>query len=426
MRVAVVASYADSLLLFRGPLIEALVAAGHEVHACAPRASSAVVEGLRALGARTHDYPLDRASLSPRADLGSAAALARIFRDLRPDVVLSYTIKPVVYGALAARLSGVPASYAMITGLGHAFIPRAGWRALGLRALVSAMYAAALRQSAGIFFQNPDDRDDFRRRSLLPPGVPVTVLHGSGVDLDRFAPAPPVTDPVAFLLVGRLLAEKGVREYVEAARIVRRERPLARFHLVGPLDPNPSCIGAGEAGHWEREGVVSYHGPTGDVRPFLARASVFVLPSYREGTPRAVLEAMAMGRPVITTDVPGCRETVVDGDNGFLVPARDPGALARAMIRFVDRPHLIRSMGARGRVIAEETFDARQVARVMMDAMGLGRPAEGRGERNAKAQRRKGAKRRRGQGSEPIFSGLFAPLRLCAFALNSPPSGGTP
>lgn len=369
-RVLVLGGIARSLLNFRGALLEALVRHGHRVVACAPGHDDDVARALASIGVDYRPTPIERASLNPIADLRTVASLTRLMRDVQPDVFFGYTIKPVIYGSLAARFAGVPRRYAMITGLGYAF----GQGGLGRRALarlVGVMYRAGLRGSPAVFFQNPDDVALFQALGIVDEEQAVLV-NGSGVDLEHFAPAPISRRPPSFLLIARLIREKGILEYVEAARLVKRSHPQATFRLVGPLDSNPTAVSENELAAWRREGVVEYLGKLDDVRPAIAASSVYVLPSfYREGTPRSVLEAMAMGRPVITTDAPGCRETVIEGENGFLVPPRDPAALAEAMSRFLEQPELASRMGAASRQIAEARYDVHKVNAAMLQAMGL-------------------------------------------------------
>lgn len=369
--VLVVASLADSLINFRGPLIVALHTSGLEVHVAAPDlpAQSATRLNLQGLGLRVHEIPMARTGTNPLTDLRTTWALWRLMRRIRPDMVLGYTIKPVIYGSLAAWLAGVPRCFALITGLGYAFQGQANERG-SLRALVLRLYGMALRRTHKVFFQNPDDQALFRSLDLLPAGIPSCVVNGSGVDLTAFAVAPLPPEP-HFLLIARLLGDKGVREYAQAAQRTRALYPQARFSLVGWLDENPDSITQDELDAWVQAGTVNFLGRLSDVRPAIEACSVYVLPSYREGTPRTVLEAMAMGRAVITTDAPGCRETVVDGDSGFLVPVQSVDALADAMGRFMADPTLVARMGQRGRKLAEDKYDVHKVNAVMLKEMGL-------------------------------------------------------
>ena len=369
-RIAVVTSHAPSLRNFRGELLAAFLDQGHEVIALAPDFDASTRAPLTAMGVRCEPIGLARTGVNPFRDLADLAGLARALRRLRPDIVLSYSIKPVIHGSLAARIAGVGGVYAIIAGLGYTFAGSSIYRVL-LRALVERLYRTALKTNRAVFFQNPDDLALFRDRSLLGTTRAV-LINGSGVNLERFREAPPRPSPPVFLLMARLLKAKGIVEYAQAARLLKARHSEARFHLLGPSDPNPDGIPASQVERWASEGTIVYLGAVEDVRPFLNEASVYVLPSYyREGIPRSVLEAMAAGRPIVTTDAPGCRETVVDGANGFLVPPRDVAALAGAMERFILEPNLIPSMGRASRRLAEEKYDVHKVNAVILRAMGL-------------------------------------------------------
>ncbi len=364
-RILVVAGFAPSLVNFRLAVLQALRDDGWEVHACAPEDDPAVAERLARLGIRLHRVALARAGLNPLADLSYMLRLAALMRRLAPQVVLSYTMKPNVYAGLACRLARVPRFVPLVTGLGYAFLGEGRGRRL-LNAVVVAQLRLSLRRARLVFFQNDDDRALFAALRIVGPAHRACVVPGSGVDIAHFAPAP-LPAAAGFLMIGRLLVDKGVREYAQAAAQVRRLRPDAVFELAGWLDDNPASITQAELDAWCAAGTLRFLGRLDDVRPALARCRVFVLPSYREGMPRTVLEAMAVGRAVIATDVPGCREAVRDGDNGLLVPARDPKALADAMIRLLDDPALAERMARRGREMAMETYDARRVGRTMVD-----------------------------------------------------------
>lgn len=371
MRVLVVASLAESLLNFRGHLLTAMQAQGVQVHVAAPHLppGSVLCQQLQDRGWVVHNVPMSRTGTNPLADARTFWRLVRLMRQIRPNGVLAYTIKPVIYGSLAAWLAGVPRRFALITGLGYAFQGNAQARGT-LRALVQRLYAVALRCTHKVFFQNPDDQALFAALGLLSERTPSCVVNGSGVDVAAFAAVPLPQEP-HFLMIARLLGDKGVREYALAAKRIREVYPQARFALVGWIDDNPDAIAQSELDEWVQSGALEFLGRLSDVRVALAACSVFVLPSYREGTPRTVLEAMAMGRAVITTDAPGCRETVVDGDNGFLVPVKSVDALVMAMTRLMDEPTLAWRMGQRGRQIAEDKYDVHKVNAVMLKEMGL-------------------------------------------------------
>lgn len=380
MRFLIFASYPDSLTNFRGPLIKALINSGCVVHAAAPGLSpdSAHGAGLIAIGVVIHEVHLQRTGTNPLADLRSFLALVSLIRRLKVEAVLGYTIKPVIYGTLAASLAGVPCRFALVTGLGYAFQQESSSGIslrTAIRSVVRKLYRLSLKQAHVVFFQNPDDQALFLQQSILSASTRSVVVNGSGVDIHQYAvsaiPAGRIGPGTTFLLIARLLGDKGVREYVEAARRMKMRYPGTVFRLVGWIDENPNAIRDRELNDWVAEGVVEYLGRLSDVRPAIADCTVYVLPSYREGTPRTVLEAMAMGRPIITTDAPGCRETVVDGDNGFLVPVKAVDELVSAMAKFVLCPGLVDKMGRRSRDIAEAKFDVNAVNAVMLREMGI-------------------------------------------------------
>jgi glycosyltransferase involved in cell wall biosynthesis len=367
--IVLLGSYAPSLINFRGSLIGALVERGHRVVAMAPEIGAELGERLRAIGAEPHDVELDNQSLNPLAMLRSIRMLARTFAALRPDAVIAYTVKPVTLGAVAAARAGVPRFVSMITGLGYAF---SGGRTAKRRlseAAATLLYRRALRRSSAIVFQNPDDRDFFRTRGILPSRPEPIVVGGSGIDLVHFSPAP-LPEGCRFLMISRLLGDKGLREYGEAARRLKAKHPEARFALVGYFDNSPDAISRDELAAMQAGGI-EFLGKMDDVRPAIADCSVYVLPSYREGTPRSVLEAMAMGRAIVTTDAPGCRQTVDHGRNGLLAEPRDADSLEAAMERFIADPAMIAPMGAQSRRIAEERFDVNRVNEQMLAAAGL-------------------------------------------------------
>lgn len=364
---------AESLLNFRGALLRSLVDRGCEVHVVAPELEAGSAERLKleSQGFHVHTVRLSRTGTNTLTDVRTLFGFWCLMRSVRPSVVLAYTIKPVIYGLLAASIAGVPRRFGLITGLGYAFTGQAKGLRGAVRHIAQSLYKQALARSCKVFFQNPDDEALFRQLKLLAPEIPSIVVNGSGVDVAAFDVKPLPHGKTRFLLIARLLGDKGVREYAEAARRIRAKYPAARFDLVGWIDVNPDAIKQEELDEWVKAGDVNFLGRLSDVRPAIAESTVYVLPSYREGTPRTVLEAMAMGRAVITTDAPGCRETVVHEDNGFLVPVKSVDALADAMERFLTTPDLARRMGLRSRRIAEEKYDVHKVNAVMLGEMGL-------------------------------------------------------
>lgn len=360
----------ESLLNFRGDLLKALVAAGCAVTAMAGATKPPVVRKLSAMGVRFRPYPVQRSGMNPVADLHTYYALRMALGELKPDILLCYTIKPVIWGGMAIKGKPAPRFYALVTGSGFALQETNGLIRRMLIALVTRLYRASLSRASQVIFQNPDDRDLFVERQIVGKDR-CSVVNGSGVDLARFAVAPLPRQGVVFLSIGRLLGEKGFREYAQAARLVKERYPETIFRLVGPEDPSPDGIPLEEIRAWHANGWVQYLGETDDVRPFLSESHVFVLPSYHEGMPRTVLEAMAMGRPILTADVPGCRETVIPGENGFLVPKCDSAALAERMLWFIEHRDAWEKMGSRSRTLARERFDVHRVNRELLRIMGL-------------------------------------------------------
>jgi glycosyltransferase involved in cell wall biosynthesis len=345
-------------------LVKALVSRGHVVHVTAPGLDQELASKLRALGATPHAVSLDRTGLTPVADLRYFRAMRRLMRQIGPDMVLSYTIKPNIWASLAARTLGIP-SASMVTGLGQ-LLGNSSTARGRLASLASRMlYRLATSGNQVVIFQNPDDRAEFIERGWLGDPSKARLVNGSGVDMDWFAPAP-LPDAPVFLMICRLIAAKGVRVYAEAAARILASGRNVRFLLVGFLDGGPDGINPAELRTWQTAGL-EYLGHLEDVRPAIASSSVYVLPSYYgEGIPRSSLEAMAMGRPIITTDMPGCRETVVDEVSGLLVPPRDSIALAQAMQRLIDQPHRRAPMGERSLALCRSKFDVRLVNEAML------------------------------------------------------------
>ncbi|HAY5568776.1 glycosyltransferase family 4 protein [Acinetobacter lwoffii] len=378
MKFLMISSFLPSVLNFRGKLLEAISAHGYEIHIMTPEFANfpEEMQKLQSLGYHLHEIPMQRTGTNPLADLKLLKNLYQQIRHIRPDYVLSYTIKPVIYGTLASWLAKVPHRFALITGLGYAFQNvESGKRSL-FQKMVHGLYAQTLKHSDKVFFQNPDDLKLFQDMHLLEVNKPAVVVNGSGVNVQDFdvMDLPKNAEgqvKASFLLIARLLGDKGVREYAESARIIKAQYPEAEFHLIGWIDDNPSAISQAELDAWIADGRLKYWGKLSDVRLAIAESSVYVLPSYREGTPRTVLEAMAMGRAVITTDAPGCRETVSNGVNGYLVGVKSVDDLVQAMQYFIEDPKLIESMGQRSREIALNKYDVHQVNQHMLTEMQL-------------------------------------------------------
>lgn len=362
--IALITTQAFSLVNFRGALISAMAARNIVVYAMAPDYDEKTRTRVAELGAHPVDISLSRTGMNPFRALVEMLSIYIALRRARPDVVLSYFIKPVVFGSLAAWLARIPDRISLIEGLGYSLDDGAISRSIPkslLRALVEGLLKTALAVNRLIIVLNKDDLNYLVGKHLARSDR-FTRIDGIGIDLRWFAQHEPVQRPVTFLLVSRMIREKGVEDFVSAAALLGTRQGTVRFLLVGGVDANPGSVTVDKLRLWHKEGVVEWIGQVDDVRPWLAQSSVFVLPSYyREGLPRSTQEAMASGLPVITTDWVGCRETVTDGVNGFLVPPRQPAALARAMATFVTQPELISSMGRASRKIAEERFDVHAI-----------------------------------------------------------------
>ena len=342
---------------FRRQLLAALLADGHRVTILAPRDES--VADLERLGCEFHPLEMDIKSLNPFAQLGLFFAMFRAFRKLKPDLVLGFTIKNNTFGSIAARLLGIP-FIPNVTGLGTAFLS-----GKVLQRVAHLLYRVSFSGCPVVFFQNRDDSTLFTELKLVREDQ-VAVLPGSGIDLVHFSQAPlPADDgPVQFLMIARLLRDKGVVEYVEAAKKVRETHPDTRFLLLGPAGwENRTAFSAEQAREWERTHGIEYLGPSDDVRPNIRDAHCVVLPSYREGAPRTLIEAAAIGRPLIASDVPGCRDIVDQGENGLLCTVRDAESLASAMRDFLDmQPQQWAAMGQQGREKMVREYDVAHVA----------------------------------------------------------------
>lgn len=362
MKALMLSNQGRSMSVFWRVLIETMQSRDMEVVCCVPDAAP----DLQAMNLKVLNYPLDRKGINPIKDLQTLRHLQKTFVAEKPDILFATTIKPVIYGCLAAKWTGVPHIYATITGLGYAFE-----RDTALKRIINfasrQLYRYSLKDVAGIFFQNKEDACTFRKDGILDSTAPIYFAKGTGVDTSRFeqVPLPPDGGPI-FLLVGRLLEAKGIREYAQAAAILKNKYPCAKFQLLGPPESGRGSLDLTEISQMS---AIEYLGQSNDVRPYWAKAHVAVLPSWREGLPTALMEAMSMGRPLVGTDVPGCREVIFNGKNGFFAPPHNPQALAQTMEQFIIQPDLISAMGAESRKIAENNFDAHVVANGILTDM---------------------------------------------------------
>lgn len=362
-RVVLVANSTWNIVNFREGLIGAVREAGYEPVVIAPDDPGAK-DRMAALGAERYEVRLDRGGLNPFADLRLLLSYRKLLGELRPAAFLGFTIKPNIYGTLAAKSLKIPA-IPNVSGLGTAFIGGGP-----LERIVAGLYRVAFRGLRSVFFQNPDDQALFIERRIIRADQ-AKLIPGSGIDLDRYRPVPIPDGPFTFLLIARLLGDKGVREYVAAAKLLRPTMPGVRFQLLGPLDEqNRTAIARAELDEWVADGSIEYLGPAEDIRPAIAQASAVVLPSYREGMPRSLLEAAAMGRPLVATDVPGCRHLVDEGVTGFLCEAKNAASLANALQKMIHAsPAERQAMGETARKRVQAEFSESLVIRAYLDAL---------------------------------------------------------
>lgn len=366
-KIVLIGNTVGSLINFRKELIIELVNQGHSVYCLVSDYTLETKAYVEKLGAIPIDSILNSKGINPIADIKATVKLSHILKDLQPDVVFSYFVKPVIFGTLAANIANVPRTIGMIEGLGNAFTPNDkngfAFKTKTIQHIQILLYKQTLPLLDTLIVLNPDDRKDLVDKFNIKVKNTV-MLGGIGVDLERFTYVPfNKQNPISFLFIARLLKEKGVYEYLEAAKKVKAKYPQTIFYMLGGFDnENPFALRRSELETYLSSGIVEYPGHVENVADYLIKSSVFVLPSfYREGVPRSTQEAMAIGRPIITTDVPGCRETVEDGINGYLIPPFNADALAAKMITFIKQPKLINEMGRESRRIAELKFNINEV-----------------------------------------------------------------
>lgn len=375
MKIALISTVASSFYGFRADLIHALVKKGHHVYAFTSEYNNEDLKKIEKLGAIPVIYNLNRGGLNPLTDIIAAYQLSKKIKEIEPYLVFSYFSKPVIFGTLAAKLAKVSRIVGMLEGLGYTFTEQPGGlnkKTQLIKKIQVFLYKIALPQLDKLIFLNPDDPKDLLQKYGIKVKN-VEVLGGIGLNLENYKYSKNFNLDISFIFVARLLAEKGIHDYIRAAKIVKSKYPNIKFTVLGAIDK--SALGSLKEEELQdliQTNIIEYPGYVNNVADWIEQASVFVLPSYyREGVPRSTQEAMAMGRPVITTDVPGCRETVIDGINGFLVPKWDPNALAEKMIYFIEHPEKISIMGAESHKIAVEKFDAEQVNQRLMKILGL-------------------------------------------------------
>ncbi|RBM27768.1 glycosyltransferase family 4 protein [Vibrio tarriae] len=364
MRLVMVANTAWSVFNFRHSLIKELLNCGVELYVIAPEDKFSAK--LTEMGCQVLDLPMQAKGVNPIADLALMLRLLRNYREIKPDFIIHYTIKPNIYGSLAAKLAGIP-SLAITTGLGYTFVNQNV-----VSQVARQLYKFAFRYPKEVWFLNEDDRRAFLEHHLIEPDKAV-LLHGEGVNLNHFVPTdkPQPDENIRFLLIARMLRDKGVCEFVEAARQIRKQHPNAIFQLLGDCGvPNPSVIGREEIAQWEKDGIVEYLGTTDDVRPIIAQADCLVLPSYREGIPRTMIESAAMAKPLIVSDAPGCRDVVLDGQTGYLCEVKNAQSLAQRCEQFLTLSDSEKqAMGNAGRSFMEAKFDEKWVIKQYFETL---------------------------------------------------------
>ena len=376
MKIVIIGTVASSFYGFRSELIKTLRAKQHTVYAFTSEYSQEELDKIEALGAIPVTYQLNRGGLNPLADITATYALSKKIKSIAPDLVFSYFAKPVIFGTLAAKIAKVPKITGMLEGLGYTFTDQPEGLNKKTKLIKNAqvlLYKLALPQLDKLIFLNPDDPKDLLERYSINVKQ-VEVLGGIGLNLNEYAyqPIDNIERPIKFLFIGRLLKEKGIHEFIAAARQVKQRYPDAQFTVLGEVDSaNLGALQQSELDELTSSNIINYPGQVNNVQDWIADSHVFVLPSYREGVPRSTQEAMAIGRAIITTDVPGCRETVVDGVNGFLVEKWNPKALADKMIYFIEHPEQIKIMGLESYKIAQEKFDAKEVNQRLLDIIGV-------------------------------------------------------
>lgn len=364
MKVLVVSLKNRTVYNFRGDLIKEIISKGHEVIVAGPDRID--VDKIYMLGAIFFEIPMDKNGVNPFKDIEYKKRIEKLIDKEKPDIVFCYTVKPVIYGTLAAKKRGVKNIFPMITGMGYAFVSET-FKAKLLKLVITFLYKHSLKHSSRVIFQNPDDLDYFVKGKIVSEDK-CFLVNGSGVNMDRFSKAP-LPKKMVFFMLSRIMNNKGVKEYLSAAEKVKKLYPEVEFRLLGAIENIQDSLEESQIDCYVKKGIIKYFPECSDVVPYYHDCSVFVLPSYREGTPRSVLEAMSCGRAIITTDAPGCRETVKDGVNGFLVPVKNVDVLVQKMILFIENPILVESMGEESYKYCREKFEIKKVNRCMLEIM---------------------------------------------------------
>lgn len=372
MKICLIGTVASSTLNFRKEIIQLLKSQGHEVYVFATDYTEQTKKSAQSLGGIPVDYVMSRGGLNPLADIKSTFQLKRIIRKIAPDIVFSYFSKPVIFGTIAAKFAKVPRIVGMLEGLGYTFTPNPPNHGISLKKNIIKfiqiqLYKIAFNYLNRLIFLNPDDPLDLIEKYKIKI-TDVKILGAIGVNLEKFTYTPPPVDPIRFLFIGRLLAEKGIHEYISAARLVKKKYPDIEFIVLGGLDDeNPSGLNSIELKKLLQDRIITYPGHVNNVKEWIQKSSVFVLPSYREGIPCSTQEAMACGRAIITTNVPGCKETVKHEVNGHIVPLQNVEALSKSMIYFIENKYKISEMGKNSALMAKENFCEKYQSKKLYD-----------------------------------------------------------
>lgn len=377
MKVLIFSNRASNLIGFRYKLLKSLVASGIDVYAVAPADIRNIFEKMSEIGVKYEPLDYSKSSINPFKELGVIFAIMSIIKREVPDVMFSFMTKPVIYGSIAAKLCGVKHIQSMIEGLGYMFIGRTIKQRI-LKYIALVLYWIALKCTNRVYFLNDDDKQYFEKHLVSPKKT--KRIFGIGIDLEKFFPVEHSKGNLMFLFVGRLLVDKGIKEFIEAAKIVSAKYSQARFMIVGGADENPASLSSEEIAEYAKTTAIKFVGIQADVRPYLMECSALVLPSYREGMPVSPMEAMASSRAVILTDVPGCRELIIrkspsdtldngvfEGRNGYMVEKGNSQAIAKAMIDLIENPCKIEAMGREGRKFAEQFLDCNKINKILVD-----------------------------------------------------------
>lgn len=367
-KIAVLSSHTPSLFWFRMDMMKEFQSLGYKVYALGNECEKDWKEKFEEYGIVYEKIDVERNGVNPINDLRTLVSIRSTLKKISPDKIFTFQAKTIIYGGIAANQLKIKEVYPLIAGIGSVFL-KDDLKTKIIRKIMIAEYKYSMKTSPVVFFQNHDDEKIFRNNHIIT-NQDVVMIPGSGVNCEKFV-VQPVPETFGFLCISRLIKDKGIYEYLEACRVIKQSYPDVRCLLVGPYDSNPSAIRSEELKPYIDEGTIEYFGEQEDVRTFLQQCNVFILPSYREGTPKTNLEAMASGRAIITTDVPGCRETVVDESNGYLVPVKDVDAIVEKMEIFINNPNLAYKMGNIGRKMVEERFDVKIVNNIITTSMRL-------------------------------------------------------